>query len=599
MARKPELAELTTRLAMQALGSEGRYKRILVFGGVGVVVLGAGIFAIAKTVDSREATAREETFGALSTCLLGTDALKPGETPASRVANIKLGWVGVPIEKRGKAGELAWPASCATHAYALKEHAGDTPLGAAAEALAKALKADVTATADLKGDVDHLFAEANNAKLKPAPAAGASGTPAAGAAPKAAAPLFSQEQFKSLPKVLSGGFSIANVREGGSPGNKLHFLIDQKDMPEGPVVCTVGASDATLKCMKLPDAVATLSPGLRLLGSTEDAARPFYFAGDRGQLGIFPPDGKHAVAAAVTLGAAARGDGSIALAARKDGAKDIRFIHQPAVGPTTELPLLSPAEFESPGHVALAWDWFVYRSLARRDAPSHLYARKIEGSMVRPGVDVGEIDERAPEEKDRDAAQVVICKSDEAVAVRVRGQKTDAVAFYTGGRWAAPVKAATHGGALTCRGLEAIATTVDHTPGDKDYPVITQARCNTSGCTTTKVEMRTMLAGMGEIAPADATASVAADVGGKLMLVWNAGLAGGLRMRFAPADKFKEAEDVIITDGRDEKSNVSSIAQMRVLETNSYAVLLLSTTSGVKALKVDASGKVTPLAASL
>ncbi len=88
-------------------------------------------------------------------------------------------------------------------------------------------------------------------------------------------------------------------------------------------------------------------------------------------------------------------------------------------------------------------------------------------------------------------------------------------------------------------------------------------------------------------------------MGGKLMLVWNAGLAGGLRMRFGAADKFKELEDVIITDGRDEKSNVSSIAQMRVLGTNNYAVLLLSTTSGVKALKVDASGKVTPLAASM
>ncbi|MFT3772349.1 MAG: hypothetical protein QM820_43700 [Minicystis sp.] len=218
-----------------------------------------------------------------------------------------------------------------------------------------------------------------------------------------------------------------------------------------------------------------------------------------------------------------------------------------------------------------------------------------------PAVDVGEIDERAPEDKaDRDAAHVTLCKSDEALAVRVRGQRSDAVAFYAGGRWSVPVKAPTHGGSFTCHGLEAVATTVDHTPNsDKDFPVITQAKCNTSGCTTTKVEMRQMLAGMGEIAPTDATSSVAADVGGKLMLVWNAGLAGGLRMRFAPADKFKETEDVVITDGRDEKTTVSSIAQIRVLSTNNYAVLLLSTTSGVKALKVDSSGKVTPMAGSM
>jgi hypothetical protein len=594
MARKPELAELTTRLALQALGSEGRHKRIFVFGGIGLVVLGAGVFVTARTLDGREATAREETYGALTTCLLGADALKEGETPAARVANIKLGVVGIPIEKRAKAGETAWPASCATHAYALKEHAGDTPLGAAAEALAKALKADVTAVNDLRTEIEHVWAEAGTVKLK--------GTPPPGAVPgpKAAVPLYSGEQFKALPKVLSGSFSLGNVREGGAPGGKVYFVIDQKDTPEGPAMCTVSGADATARCMKLPEAVATMSPGLRLIGSTEDAARPFYFAGDRGQLGIFPSDGKHAVAASVTYGAHARADGSIVLAARKDGAKDIRIIQQPAVGLTTEVPVLQPTDFSSPGHTALAWDWFVNRTVDKKGSPAHLWARKLEGTLVKPAVDVGELDEPSPEDKiDRDAPMITICKSDEAVAVRVRGQKNDSIAFYAGGRWAQPVKAATHGGAFTCRGLEAVATTVDHVPGDRDYPIITQAKCNTSGCTTTKVEMRTMLAGMGEIAPADATSSVAADVGGKLMLVWNAGLAGGLRMRFASADKFKETEDVVITDGRDEKTTVSSIAQMRVIGTNTFAVLLLATTSGVKALKVDATGKVTPLAAGL
>ena len=595
MARKPELAELTTRLAMQALGSEGRYKRIFVYGGIGVVVLGVGIFVGARTIDARDAAAREESFGALSTCLLGADPLKPDEKASARVANVKLSVVGIALDKRGvKAGELGWPTSCSTHAYQIKEHAGDTPLAAAAEALGKALRADANATADLQKEIDQVWAEAKNAKLEAKPKAGV--TPA----PKAATPSFTAEQFKSLPKVLSGTFSLANVREEPSSGSRIHFLIDQKDMAEGPVLCTVGTTEATIKCMKAPPQVATLSPGLRLVGTTEDMARPFYFAGDRGQLGIFPPDGKHAIAAAIAYGASARADGSIAFAARKENGRDVRFIHQPAVGPTTEQMLLLPTEFESPGHVALGWDWFVYRSAAKGKAPSHLMARKIDGAVVRPAVDVGELAEPAMLDKAaNDAAQVSLCKSDEAIAVRVRGQRSDAIAFYAGGRWAAPVTATTHGGTLTCHGLEAIATTVDHVPGDKDYPIVTQAKCNTSGCTTTKVEMRTMLAGMGEIAPADPTSSVAADVGGKLMLVWNGGLAGGLRMRFAPAEKLKDSEDIVITDGRDEKSTVSSIAQIKVLGNNSQAVLLLSTTSGVKALRVDSTGKVTPLATSL
>lgn len=595
MARKPEIAELPTRLLMTELGSEKRYKRIFIFGGIGVVVLGGAIFAIARAVDARETAAREAALGSLSTCLLGADPLKDGEAPSARAANIKLGVVGVPLDKRTKAGELGWPASCSAHAYALREHTADTPLGAAADALGKVLRADANATSDLHAEIDKVWVEAAAAKVKGAPPADAV------AAPKPAVPLFTSEQFRALPKLLSGTFSLANLHEESSPGTRLHFLVDQKDTPEGPVLCTVGPADAAIKCMKVPEAVATLSPGLRLVGTTEDMARPFFFAGDRGQLGIFPPDGKHAIAATTAYGASARADGSIVFTTRKEGSKELRLVYQPAVGATAEQTLLQPTDYDLPGQTGLFWDWALSRSPAKAGAPSHLYARKVEGSAVKPALDVGELDEPAPADKaERDAAQVSNCKSDEALVVRVRGQKTDALSFYAGGRWSSPVKAPTHGGALTCHGLEAITITVEHSPDrDKDYPAITQAKCNTSGCTSTKVDLRQLLVGLGEIAPGDAGSSVAADVGGKLMLMWNGGAAGGLRMRLAPADRFKEAEDVVITDGRDEKSNVSSIVQMRVLSTNNYALVVLATTSGVKALRVDATGKVTPMQGAL
>jgi hypothetical protein len=595
MARKPEIAELSTKLLMTELGSEKRYKRILVFGGIGVVVLGGAIFAIARTVDARETAAREGALGALGTCLLGAEPLKDGELASARLANIKLGVVGVPLEKRSKGGELGWPASCSAHAYELKEHAGDTPLGAAADVLGKALRSDSNATGDLHAEVDKVWAEAAAAKVKGVPPEGAA------AAPKPAVPLFTAEQFKALPKFLSGTFSLANVREETASGAKLHFLIDQKDTSDGPVICTANGTDPVVKCMKAPEAVATMSPGLRLVGTTEDLARPFFFAGDRGQLGIFPPDGKHAIAATVAYGASARADGSIVFTTRKDNSKELRLVFQPAVGPTGEQSLLQPTDYDLPGQTGLFWDWVISRSPAKTGSPSHVFARKVDGSVIKPAVDVGELDEPAPLDKsERDAAQVTGCKSDEALVARVRGQKTDAVAFYAGGRWSSPVKATTHGGALTCHGLEAIAITVDHSPDrDKDYPTITQAKCNTSGCTSTKVDMRQQLVGLGEIAPSDAGNSVAADVGGKLMLMWNGGLAGGLRMRLSAADRWKEAEDVVVTDGRDEKSTVSSIAQMRVLVTNSYAIVMLATTAGVKVLRVDAAGKVTPLQGSL
>lgn len=597
MARKPEIAELPTRLLMQTLGSERRYKRIVVFGGIGVVVLGGAIYAIARTVDARDTAAREAAYGSLGTCLLGADPLKDGEAPSARLANIKLGVVGVPVEKRSKAGELPWPASCSTQAYSLAEHASGTPVGAAAEALAKALKADSAATADLHAEIDKVWAEAGTAKLKAAPPAGAP------MAPKPAAPLFTAEQFRALPKFLSGTFSLPNVREETAPGGKLYFLVDQKDTAEGPVICTANATDSAIKCMKLPEAVSTLSPGLRLIGTTEDMARPFYFAGDRGQLGVFPPDGKHAIAAATTYGASARADGSIAFLNRKDTGKELHLTHQPAVGPTNDQVVLQPTDVDAPTQAGLFWDWLVYRSAAKTGSPSHLMARKVDGTTVKPGLDVGEIDEAAPADKnDRDREQIAACKSDEAIAVRVRGQKGDAVAFYAGGRWSAPMKSTTRGGAFTCHGLESVSTVVEHVADrDKDYPTIFQSKCNTSGCTAVKTEVRQLLAGL-DIAPSDAGSSVAADVGGKLLFLWNAGSAGGLRMRLAPADRLKETEDVIITDGREEKggANVSSIASMRVVTTNNFAIVFLGTTSGVKALRVEpATGKLTPLQGTL
>ncbi len=110
-----------------------------------------------------------------------------------------------------------------------------------------------------------MWAEAKAIQLKAAPAvAGAPGAPGEGLhAPKATPPLYTRDQFRALPKFLSGTFSLPNVREEAAPGNTLYFLIDQKDIPEGPVICAANGTDPEIKCMKVPEAVATLSPGLQ------------------------------------------------------------------------------------------------------------------------------------------------------------------------------------------------------------------------------------------------------------------------------------------------------------------------------------------------
>mgnify|MGYP007080334392 CR=1 FL=1 len=79
------------------------------------------------------------------------------------------------------------------------------------------------------------------------------------------------------------------------------------------------------------------------------------------------------------------------------------------------------------------------------------------------------------------------------------------------------------------------------------------------------------------------------------MIAWNAGYVGGLRMRLAAPDRIKDAEDVVITDARDDAKRLSSLVEMRALSAGDHALLFVSTTAGVQALRVDASGDVTPM----
>ncbi len=590
MARKPEIAELPTRLLMQEIGSEKRHKKVFVFGALGVVVLGGAVFAVVHVAEGRRTAAREAAFGGITACLLGSDALKEGETPAARVASVKLAVVGTAPEKRGN-----WPASCAKDAFKLSSLESKSSLGTAAEALGKALETDTNATQDLGGKVDALWAEAEKAKLKGVVPADAT------KAPKPAVVQITAEAWAALPKFVSGAFRLANVREEPWPGKKLYFLIDEKDSPDGALICTADGSEPAVKCMKVPAAAAAYSPGLRLLGGTEEGARPFYFAGDRGQLGVFPPDAKGTLATTVVYGAASHKDGSFAFLSRPEKSKDLQLTVFPATGPSTDQIVLRGDELDTPAKAGLFWDWFVYRSLAKAGPPpvtSHLYARKLEGATLKEPVDVGELEAPPFAELERGESQLSACKSDDGLAVRVRGEKGDQIVFLASGRWSAPFTASTRGGTLTCRGLEAIVTTIEHTSEtDKDFPTVTQAKCNMAGCTTTTVSMRRVLAGAADIAPIDASNVVAADVGGKLMIAWNAGVSGGLRMRLAPADQIGDAPDVLLAAPRIEKNGqaASPITQLRALPASGWAILFMNTTSGVRALRVEPNGKVTPL----
>jgi hypothetical protein len=92
---------------------------------------------------------------------------------------------------------------------------------------------------------------------------------------------------------------------------------------------------------------------------------------------------------------------------------------------------------------------------------------------------------------------------------------------------------------------------------------------------------------------------VAADVDGKLLLVWAAGDRGGVRMRLAPADQIAKSPDVILYDDlvKDGKvGSLSTLFDIKAFSRPGYALLVMSTQAGVHAVRVTADGAFKPLA---
>jgi hypothetical protein len=599
MGKKTELLQLPTRMLAVELGSQKRWRRVVLFGGIGAVVVAGLAYAVVRAADSKSAATLEGAWTDLNACLLGAP-LKDGETAAARASAVQLAVVGLPKDKRGRAGEAPWPASCAPAAFTVAENAGAAEKGDAlktsADALAKALKEDANATTDLAPLVEKVWADAKTSGLKLGAAAKGP------TAPAPASVVFTRDAFAAVPKFLSGNFILGDLREQASSAPpKVRFLVDSKDAAGGPALCTVTPADTTIHCVKVPAEAAKMSPGLSLVGTTEDRAQPFYFAGDRGQLGMFPPNGSKIVAAAVSPGAVARADGAFLALARSDKGKDIGLVVAPPTGAATTRPLLSAADLDSAGLAGLFWDWLVYKGPTKA-GPSKILAKKLgkDGPEPAAAVEIGATDDASPS-NDKEAV-VTGCRSDDGLAVRFAGGSSDVIALYAGGRWAAPVKTGTRGGALTCRGVEAVSTQVTHAvENGKNFPIVRQARCSASGCNTTVVQVRELLGAVSEIAPADATGIAAADLNGKLLLVWNAGGTGGLRMRLAPAEHIKDAEDVVITDGRDAAGSAKTtvLTEVRVISGSTHAVIFVGTTAGVRALLVDGTGAVKAAQSSL
>jgi hypothetical protein len=149
---------------------------------------------------------------------------------------------------------------------------------------------------------------------------------------------------------------------------------------------------------------------------------------------------------------------------------------------------------------------------------------------------------------------------------------------------------------FTCRGTEATFTAIRalKEAGWVEGHV-TQAHCAPGECVTKTTELAKVFPDVKETMP---TRIAAGDLDGKMLLVWQAGAVGGLRMRLASQDRIEEPGDVVLYDDLVQEGVVqgtSTLLGWELFARGSYALLLLSTTAGVHAVRLDATGKAAPL----
>jgi hypothetical protein len=592
---KPEITELPTRFLVAALGSGRRWKRLVAVVIVGVGVAGIAGFFLLKNMEADQEAAVQKQWGALQGCLLG-EPLQAGEVASARVRAIQLTVLGMPHEQRAKAGEFAWPALCATTASWLAEHAESTPTGGpelktAAESLAKAMREDVNATADIGKLVDDVWKNATAAGLT----APLTRTPTV---PKPAVALLPKEAMRTA-SGLAGEFAIGSLKPDPAPMKSLRFLIDDNALVGGAVLCTASGVPTTLACKGVAAEVAKRTPGLALEGTTEPEAQPWIFAGDRGQLGIFRPAGVAAVTGTPAVGSSVDRDGSAWLLLHPNTGTpgDLQLTHAPLTGdvPPGRPALLDPTELDSFNDATLLWGWILARTGSRAHPPLHLVGHKLsDKGDVGPPVDIGDAATLDRPDRDDKQPRFSSCRSADNMAVRVHGPRGDAVTFYTGSVWTAPVALSTRGGVMQCQGNEAVITQVwSQADPDGTHSTVEQAHCNSSGCTAARLSVREMLLGT-DVQPQDRGSFAAANVNRKLLLVWNAGPLGGLRMRFAPLDRMKSTPDELVFDSR-EAGGQSDITEVRLLSTTDTAILFVNTTKGPHLFNVDGEGKISEL----
>jgi hypothetical protein len=576
------------------LAKRARRRRLALATGAGIVVaVGAGVYALLSYQERQHAERMSTALGKLEACLVGPP-LAGDERASVRVRRIQLRAMALPEDALGAD---PWPRRCGTFAHQVDEEVRSAKkaesLGKAAAALAKTLRDTPALSGDLTTDVDAVFGAAATEKV-------AARAPAdADPPPELASPLDADELGRGTP-ISPRAFSFATIFNEPHAAADLRLLVDDPKSPDGSFLCTVRRSSPEARCAVLPKAITSTKQGLRLLATTADGAEPLVFAGNRGAEGVFRADTGERIESLYSYGGSSWVDGFSTVLGWKEAEKELVATRKAPGAPATQTKLDPPFRIGNAYYSAqMLWDDVLLRGVTEAEE-RRLFALPLQrdGEVLGAPVDVGELPEPGRIEGGRDEPpHITGCKTADAVVVRVKGYSNDFLTFRLGGKWTSPLSPGLSGGTLSCSKSQAAITRVDSSTQAYSTSV-RHVACTTAGCRqSTHVFKQLLGERYADLSPRDGHVD-AVDLDGQVVLAWAAGERGGVRVRVAAPEALAKAPDQVVFDDLRKEgamTNLSTFFDLKLVSREGFAVLLLSTVTGVHALRIEPNGKVSPM----
>jgi hypothetical protein len=570
------------------------------------VVLGAAAAGALVVLQSRARSAVTGAWGRFAMCTVG-EPLGANEKPSLRFRNGQLVAITTPKEQRlSDVGKEAWPTRCAplaqVFAAAVRDNDGNADLVTAAEKLGKVLATEAAFSTNVGPLVDDVFAKAKAASFDAARDAAVKPPPSL--KPPTLA-LLAQEARLVSPQTTLAGVHLSPFTEP-----TLRFIIDEKDSAVGPVSCALAPGDKELSCAKIPAPAAQASPALRMWGTTNDRAHVLAFAGDRGKSGIFD-----AVTGARIVdkleygayGATSFEDGTLAYLVWNEKPASTHVAVVGKDGSSKNALVVDRKESGNPYYSsAIFWNWVAYKQVRKGAEGIRLVVRALDphaasaASPVGPPVDIGRIDEVGHiEGGTEEEPHLTACRNGSTTVLRAKGWN-DTFLYFKRDQWTAAVTANGQHGVLTCGDNTATITKTwgDRVGAQRFRGGVVVTDCTVSECKDHLVDIDKVVGQNDDLAPREKKDLRAADLGGKLLVVWSAGDRGGVRMRLGAPDQLAAAPETVVFDDHVRNGEVrdeSTLVGFELLPFGKSAVLLLGTVEGVFAFLVGTDGKLSPL----